>query len=76
MEKTYWLSRPDDWVINTKTKWSILLEFKRWSDTSETYYTDMKSISEKQHTPILEGLNAPTEERGWMVEVLPLVAGQ
>jgi hypothetical protein len=36
----------------------------------------MKSISERQHTPILEGLNALTEERGWVVEVLPLVAGQ
>jgi hypothetical protein len=28
------------------------------------------------HTPILEGLNALTEEWGWVVEVLPLVAGQ
>ena len=36
----------------------------------------MKSIAESHHTPILEGLNALTEERGWMVEVLPLVAGQ
>jgi hypothetical protein len=54
----------------------ILLEFKRCSDTSETYCTDMKSIAERQHTPILEGLNALAEERGWMVEVLPLVAGQ
>ena len=35
----------------------------------------MKSIAERQHTPILEGLNALAEERGWMVEVLPLVAG-
>ena len=37
----------------------------------------MKSIAERQHTPtILEGLNALAEERGWVVEVLPLVAGQ
>ena len=48
----------------------ILLEFKRCSDTSETYYTDMKLIVERQHTPILEGLNALPEEGGWMVEVL------
>ena len=74
MEKTFWI-RSDGWVIDTKTKRIILLEFKRCSDTSETYYTDMKSISERQHTPFLEGLSALTEERGWMVEVLPLVAG-
>ncbi len=30
----------------------------------------------RQHTPILEGLNALAEERGWVAEVLPLVAGQ
>jgi hypothetical protein len=54
----------------------IILEFKRTSDTTETYYSDMESISEKKHIPILEGLNALAEERGWVVEVLPLVAGQ
>jgi hypothetical protein len=43
---------------------------------NEAYYSDMKSIPERQHTPILEGLNVLTEERGWVVEVLPLVAGQ
>ena len=59
-----------------KTKRIIMLEFKRTSDTAETYYSDMKSIVERQHTPISEGLNALTEERGWVVEVLPLVAGQ
>ena len=63
-------------MINKKTKRIIMLEFKRASDTAETYYSDMKSIVERQHTPILEGLNAPAEERGWVVEVLPLVAGQ
>ncbi len=76
MEKTFCFSRSDDWVINKNTKRIILFEFKRCSDTSETYYTDMKSIAESQHTPFLEGLNALAEERGWMVEVLPLVAGQ
>jgi hypothetical protein len=54
-----------------------MLEFKRCSDTSETYYMDMKSTEERQYAPILEGLNAPAEERGWMVEILPLaVLGQ
>jgi len=76
VEKTFWLSRPDGWVINKKTKRIIMLEFKRASDTAETYYSDMKSIAERQPTPILEGLNALAGERGWVVEVLPLVAGQ
>jgi hypothetical protein len=57
-------------------KWIILLEFKRTSDTSETYYSDMKSIAERQHAPILEGFNALAVEQGWVVEVLSLVAGQ
>jgi hypothetical protein len=72
VEKTFWI-RSDGWVIDTKTKRIILLEFKRCSDTSETYYTGMKSIEERQYAPILEGLNALAQERGWMVEVLPLV---
>ena len=76
VEKTFCLNRPDGWVINKKTKRIIMLEFKRTSDTAETYYSDMKSIEERQHLPILEGLNALAEERGWVVEVLPLVAGQ
>ena len=63
-------------MINKETKRIIMLEFKRTSDTVEKYYSEMKSIAERQHTPILEGLNALTEERGWVVEVLPLVAGQ
>jgi hypothetical protein len=63
-------------VINKKTKRIIILECKRTSDTTEDYYSDMKSIEERQHPPILEGLNTLTEERGWVVEVLPLVAGQ
>jgi hypothetical protein len=61
-------------MINKKTKSIVMLEFKRTSDTAETYYSDMKSIAERQRAPILEGLNALAEERGWVVEVLPLVA--
>jgi hypothetical protein len=63
-------------VINKKTKRIIILEFKRVSDTAETYYSNMKSMVERQHTPILEGLIALAEEWGWMVEVLPIVTGQ
>ncbi len=76
VEKSFWLSWPDGWVINKKTNRIIILEFKRASDTAETYYSDMKSIAERHHTPILEGLNALVGERGWVVEVLPLVDGQ
>ena len=54
----------------------ILLDFKRTSDTSETYYWDMKEIAERKHAPILKDLNALAEDGGWLVEVLPLVAGQ
>jgi hypothetical protein len=61
--------------MNKKTKFIIMLEFNLTSDTVETHYSDMKSIVERQHTPNLEGLNALTEERGWVVEVLPLVVG-
>ena len=73
MEKTFWISRPDGWVVNKETKRIIMLEFKRASDTAETYYSDMKTIAAKQHTPILEGLNALAEKRGWVVEVWGLV---
>jgi hypothetical protein len=69
VEKTFWLSRPDVWVIKKKTKRIIMLEFKRASDIAETYYSDMKSIAERQHTPILDGLNTLAEERGWVVKV-------
>jgi hypothetical protein len=33
VEKTFWISRSDGWVINKKTKHIIMLEFKRASDT-------------------------------------------
>ena len=62
VEKTFWLSRPDGWVINRKTKRIILLEYKRTSDTSERYYEDMKTVTEKQHTSILTGLCVLVEE--------------
>ena len=64
VEKTFWLSRPDGCVVNEKKKRIIMLEFKRASDTAETYYSDMRAIAAKQHTPILEGLNTLVEERG------------
>jgi hypothetical protein len=70
VEKTFWLIRPDGWVINKKTNRIIMLEFKHVSDTVETYYSDMKSIAERHHTPILEGLNALTGDRGWVVEAV------
>ena len=52
MEKTFCdgLSRPDSRVINKKTKYIIILEFKCTSDTLETYYCDMTSIVKRQHT--------------------------
>ena len=31
-------------MVNKKTKLIIMLEFKRASDTAETYYSDMRSI--------------------------------
>jgi len=58
VEKSFWLSRPDGWVINRKTKKIILLEFKRTSDYGESYFKDMWRVAEKQHTPIMIGLKA------------------
>ena len=76
VERSFWLSRPDGWVVNRKMKKIILLEFKRTADYSEAYYWDMKRVAEQQHTPILAGLRALAIDRGWEVEVVPLVAGQ
>ena len=76
VEKSFWLGRPDDWVVNRKTKTIILLEFKRTADYSESYYQDMWRASEQQHTPILMGLWTLAADRGWEVEVVPLVSGQ
>ena len=76
VEQTCWLGRPDGWMINRKTKKIVLLEYKRTSDTSERYYEVMKEVVEKQHRSILSGLCVLTEDRGWEVEVMPLVTGQ
>lgn len=54
-ENDFWLSRTDGWVIKKRMKRIILLEFKRTSDASETYHTDMKKIADTQRTPILTG---------------------
>ena len=76
VEKSFWLSSPDDWVINRRTKKIVLLEFKRTRDCGESYYEEMWKVADKQHAPILTGLRALAGERGWEVEVVPLVAGQ
>ncbi len=55
VERSFWLSRPDGWVVNRKMKKIILLEFKRTTDYSEAY--------------ILKGLRALAVDRGWEVEV-------
>ena len=52
-KRSFYLIRPDGWVINRKTKRIILLEFKRTSDSGKCYFQDMWKVSDKQHTPIL-----------------------
>ncbi len=76
VDKSFWLNRPDGWVINRKTKKIMLLEFKRTSDCGESYFQDMRRVSEQQHVPILAGLRTLEEERGWEIEVVPMVVGQ
>ena len=44
-ERSFWISRPDGWVINRKTKKIILLEFKRTSDYGESYFKDMWRVA-------------------------------
>ncbi len=61
---------------NRKMKKIILLEFKRTTDYSEEYYRDMRRVTDQQHTLILTGLRTLPADRGWEVEVDPLVAGQ
>ena len=73
VEKSFWLSRPDGWVVKRKMKKIILLEFKRTADYSESYFRDMRRVAEQQHTPIITGLRALATDRGWEVEVVPLV---
>ena len=62
VEKSFWFSRSDDWVINRKAKQIMLLEFKRTSDCEETYFKDMWKVAENQHSPILIGRWALAEE--------------
>ncbi len=38
--------------------------------------SDMWKVTKKQYTPILTGLWVLVEERGWEVDVVPLVVGQ
>jgi hypothetical protein len=63
-------------VIKRKTKKIVLLEFKRTSDCGESYYEDMWRVADKKHASILTGLRGLGGERGWKIEVVPLVAGQ
>ena len=49
-DKTDWWS--DGWD-NRKMKKIILLEFKRTTDYSESYYRDMRRVEDQQHTPII-----------------------
>ncbi len=76
VEKSFWVNRPDDWVIKRKMKKIVLLEFKITTDSSESYYQDMWKVSEQQDTPILTGLRVLVTDREWEVEVVPLVVGQ
>ena len=58
-------------VVETEVEKSLkkimLLEFKRTSDCGESYYQDMWRVADKQHAPILTGLRALAEERGWEI---------
>ena len=63
-------------MINKKLKKIMLLEFKRTSDCGESYFKDMWKVAENQHSPILTGLKALAEERGWEVAVVPVITGQ
>ena len=76
VEKSFWLSRPDGWVVNRKMKKIVLLKFKRTSEQSVSYYQDLWRVAEKQHTFILMGLRALATDRDWEVEVVRLVVGQ
>ncbi len=64
VETTFCLSRSDGWVINKKTKRITMLEFKRISDTTETYYSDMKSIADEATYTHLRGTEHPDRGTG------------
>jgi hypothetical protein len=76
VERSFWISRSDGLVINRKTKHIVLLEFKRTSNCGEDYFQDMWRVTDKRYTPIRTGLRTMVAERGWEVEVVPLVVGQ
>jgi hypothetical protein len=46
VEKSFWLSRPDGWLINRKMEKILLLEYMRAADSSESYYQDMWKVAE------------------------------
>ncbi len=52
----------------------VVLQFKRTSDASKSYFQDMWKVAEKQHTPILKDLGVLAVDRE--LEVVPLVVGQ
>ena len=54
----------------------VHLEFKRTTDSSESYYQDMWKVAKQQHIPILTILRVLTTYQEWEVEVNPLVVGQ
>ena len=62
--------------MNKKMKKIALLEFKRTTDSSESYYQDMWKVVDHQHIPISTGLRVLVADREWEVEVIPLVVGQ
>ena len=51
-------------------------EFKRTTDYSESYYRYIRRVTEQQHTPIITGLRELVTNRGWEVEVVPVVVLQ
>ena len=48
VEKSFCLSRPDDWVVNRKMKKIILLEFKRWDVEVVPLVAGHRSVKEKE----------------------------
>ncbi len=49
-------------MVNRKLNKIMLLEFKRTSDGGESYFKDMRKVTENQHSPILTGLKTLAEE--------------
>ena len=76
VETSFWLSRPDGWLVNRKMMKIVLLEFRKLIHRNHTTKHDMRKVMEKQHTPILTGPRILAADRDWEVEVVPLVVGQ